>query len=130
MPVMRDTFYQIRDCLPLWRAALALSLIAILWLATTSYPSPALSAPSDKVNHFIAFMELTLLSRLGWPGKPVLRYAYALLAFGLTLELIQSQLDYRDFSWADLLADGAGIALGLLPWPLLPPLGKMTTNHT
>lgn len=125
---MRDTFYQIRDCLPLWRATFALSLIAILCLATTSFSSPALSAPGDKVNHLIAFIELTLLSRLGWPGKPVLRYAYALLAFGLALELVQSQLDYRDFSWADLLADGAGIAVGLLPWPLLPPAGKMTRS--
>jgi hypothetical protein len=125
---MRETIFQIRDCLPVWRIALGLSLIAIVWLATTSSPYPMPSAPSDKVNHLIAFVELTLLARLGWPGQSVLRYALPLLAFGLALELVQSQLDHRDFSWADLLADAAGIALGLLPWPLIPPAGKATRN--
>ena len=125
---MRDAFYQIRDCLPVWRIALGLSLIAILWLATTSSPYPVPSAPSDKVNHVIAFLELALLARLGWPGRTALRYLVPLLAYGLALELVQSQLDHRDFSWADLLADGVGITLGLLPWPLVPPLGKETRN--
>lgn len=124
MPSMRDALYQIRDCLPFWRVALGLSLLAILWLATTSSPYPMPSSPNDKVNHVIAFVELTLLARLGWPGLPAIRYTIPLLAFGLALELVQSQLDHRDFSWADLAADAAGIVLGLLPWPLIPAHGK------
>lgn len=123
---MCDTIYRIRDCLPVWRIALGLSMIAILWLATTSSPYPVPSAPSDKVNHVIAFVELTLLARLGWPGRTVFHYLLPLLAFGLALELVQSQLDHRDFSLADLAADAVGIVLGLLPWPLIPPAGKVT----
>ena len=126
---MRDAIYQIRDCLPVWRIALGLSLIAILWLATTSSPYPMPSSPSDKVNHVIAFVELTLLARLGWPGRTVFHYLVPLLAYGLALELVQSQLDHRDFSWADLLADAVGIALGLLPWPLVPSMAKAPENR-
>lgn len=120
MSAMRNALYQFRDCLPFWRIALVLSILAILWLATTSNPYPMPSSPSDKVNHIIAFVELTLLARLGWPGRQVFLYAIPLLAFGLALELIQSPLDHRDFSWSDLAADAAGIAFGLLPWPLIP----------
>ena len=45
---MRDAIYQIRDCLPVWRIALGLSLIAILWLATTSSPYPCPPHPATR----------------------------------------------------------------------------------
>ena len=41
----------------------------------------------------------------------------AVLGFGLLIEVIQSQLPHRDFSLADVTADAAGMAIGLLPWP-------------
>lgn len=100
-----------------WRICLAISVIAILFLATTSQDYPIPSAPSDKVNHLIAFLELTLLVRLSWPGLPLGIVALSALGFGLVIELLQAPLPYRDFSLWDLLADSAGIALGLVPWP-------------
>jgi VanZ family protein len=109
---------------PLWRFALMLSVIAIGFLATTdsSYPIP--SASSDKVNHMIAFTELTILTRLSWPGLRVAWFAPALLGFGLCIEAVQANLPYRDFSLADIAADGAGILIGLLPWPGLRKTDK------
>lgn len=104
-------------CRPLWRLALVLSLLAIVFLATTANPYPLPSSPSDKVNHLLAFVELTIVTRLAWPDLRALWFAPALLGFGLAIELIQATLPYRDFSLADLAADGAGIAIGLLPWP-------------
>ncbi|MDX1799368.1 MAG: VanZ family protein [Marinobacter sp.] len=100
-----------------WRICLAISVVAILFLATTSEAYPIPSAPSDKVNHLIAFLELTLLVRLSWPRLPLGTVALSVLAFGMSIELIQAPLPYRDFSLWDLLADGVGIALGLAPWP-------------
>ncbi|MBD3639962.1 MAG: VanZ family protein [Marinobacter sp.] len=109
----------------LWRVALAVSIVAIMVLATmdTRYPMP--STPSDKVNHLIAFLELTILTRLAWPELRAFWYVPALVLFGLGIELVQATLPYRDFSLKDLLADGIGIAIGLLPWPGLPRAGKL-----
>ncbi|HEA53380.1 hypothetical protein LCGC14_0722310 [marine sediment metagenome] len=109
---------------PLWRAALLLSVIAIGFLATTDSDYPIPSASSDKVNHLIAFIELTILTRLSWPGLRVVWFAPVLLGFGMCIELVQANLPYRDFSLADVTADGAGILIGLLPWPGLRKISK------
>lgn len=102
---------------PLWRLALAISVLVILYLATTPNPYPVPASASDKLNHLIAFLELTLLTRLAWPEARALQYVPALLGFGVAIELLQATLPHRDFSIADMVADGAGILLGLLPWP-------------
>jgi len=101
----------------LWQAAFVISVLAIGFLATTDNPYPVPSSSSDKVNHLIAFLELTILTRLAWPELRAIWFAPALLGFGLAIEVIQANLPYREFSLADLAADGAGIAIGLLPWP-------------
>lgn len=115
---------------PLWRFALLLSVIAIGFLATTSSDYPIPSAPSDKVNHFIAFLELTLVARLAWPNLRTFWYAPALLAFGLGIEAVQANLPYRDFSLADVAADGAGILVGLMPWPGLHKTSKRSLRDS
>lgn len=102
---------------PLWRLGLLLSVIAIGFLATTSSDYPVPSAPSDKVNHLVAFLELTIVTRLAWPNLRAIWYVPALLGFGLSIEIVQANLPYREFSLADVAADGVGILVGLLPWP-------------
>jgi VanZ family protein len=113
-----------------WRTALFISVLVTLFLATTdaSYPIP--SSPNDKVNHLIAFLELTILTRLSWPTVKSWHYAPLLLAFGLTIEAIQATLPYRYFSLADLAADGAGIMIGMLPWPGLSKPGKTKVRNS
>ncbi|MBE0485845.1 VanZ family protein [Marinobacter sp.] len=101
----------------LWRAVLVASIAAILYLATTSSSYPIPSAANDKVNHIIAFIELTIVTRLAWPRLSAYWYVPALLSFGFALEVVQAQLPYRNFSMADVLADAFGIAIGMLPWP-------------
>jgi len=112
-----------------WRLALALSVVAILYLATTSSPYPLPATASDKINHLLAFLELTLLARLGWPGIQRLPVVFALAGYGLAIELIQTQLEHREFSITDLLADGAGIVLGLMLWPLLRRWQQHCSQH-
>lgn len=104
---------------PFWRAALAVSALAIVYLATTSEPYPIPSAPSDKMNHLLAFIQLTIVTRLAWPEVSRVWVALGVMAFGLAIEVTQAQLPYREFSLLDLAADGAGTAIGLLPWPFL-----------
>ncbi len=116
MPTKQSPFSLLRHR-GFWRACLVFSVIAILFLATTSQAYPIPSAPSDKVNHLIAFLELTLLVRLSWPQVPLGMVALSVLIFGMAIELIQAPLPYRDFSLWDLLADAVGIAFGLAPWP-------------
>jgi len=115
----------LRLCI-LWRFALLASIAAILFLATTAGPLPVPSSPSDKVNHLIAFLELTLLMRLGWPQLKPLYFVPLLLGFGLLIEIVQATLPYRDFSLADVAADAVGIAAGMLIWPWLQ---KFSARH-
>lgn len=80
----------------------------------------------DKFQHAAAFFTLTMLADFAWPQTPVtLRKILALLAYGMALELVQSQLPYRDFSLLDFLADGCGILLYFVSIPVLQRLPVM-----
>lgn len=96
----------------LWRALFCLSIASITWLGFTSEPYPIPSSASDKVNHLMAFMELAILTRLGWPQLGLMVPLMVLTGFGLALELGQSITPWRDFSLFDLLADAIGVVVG------------------
>jgi len=117
MAFLRQRIRFLLEYQPLWRAALVVSAVAIIYLATTSQPYPIPSAASDKVNHLLAFIQLAVVTRLAWPALGRAWIFVGLLAFGLGIELVQAQLPYRTFAITDILADTAGIALGLLPCP-------------
>ena len=96
---------------PLYRFALVIGLLAILYLALT----PAESVPGlgfDKANHLLAFLVLAWLADGGWPGRERAwkRWGW-LLCYGAFIESMQYELPYRDASWFDLLADLLGLAL-------------------
>lgn len=124
MDTLKQQLISLLQYRSLWRAAFVVSVLAIGFLATTENPYPIPSSSSDKLNHLIAFVELTILTRLAWPELRAIWFTPALLGFGLGIEIIQANLPYREFSLADLAADGAGIALGLLPWPGIRNAGK------
>ena len=75
MPRIRSIIVSILAMRRLWQAALFVSIAAILYLATTSNSYPIPAAPNDKINHLIAFLELTLVTRLAWPRLSVFWYA-------------------------------------------------------
>lgn len=109
---LREPFYRLIDCLFLWRTLFCISIAAITWLGFTSEPYPIPSSASDKVNHLMAFAELAILTRLGWPRLSLIPPLLVLTGFGLALELGQSITPWRDFALSDLLADIIGIVLG------------------
>ncbi|WP_165495655.1 VanZ family protein [Marinobacter halodurans] len=100
----------------LWRIALFVSMAVILWLATARLEHPIQVSSWDKINHLAAFIELTLLTRLGWPRMKASMAALAMLGFGILIEIAQAPLPYRETSALDVVADSLGIAAGLFLW--------------
>lgn len=105
----------------LWRALLAVLLVAITGLALVPNPPQTVSTGWDKSNHALAFASLAFAGV--WAVWPRPRQwgllVAALLAYGGAIEVAQSFLPPRSGDWLDLLADGCGIALGLLAaWPI------------
>ena len=95
----------------LYRLALVICLLAVLYLALT----PMASSPGlgyDKANHLLAFLVMAWLADGGWPGRERAwkRWGW-LLCYALFIELVQHELPHREASWFDLLADLLGLAL-------------------
>lgn len=105
----------------LWRALLAVLVIAITWLALSPAPPPTVDTGWDKSNHAMAFAALAFVGVWAlWPRpRQWLLLVVALLAYGGAIEVAQSFVPPRSGDWADLLADSLGIAIGLAAaWPL------------
>lgn len=88
-----------------------------VWGGNQPQAAGAVSPPWDKLAHLAWFATLAGLLRLGLPAmgmRGVLGLALACLGVGLWDEWRQLALPGRHFGLDDLLADAAGIALGLL----------------
>lgn len=94
-------------------ARIALFAAAAFALVMASLPQPPQlpGAPSDKVQHIIAFLTLGALAALAFPTRSIIRLCIALGLFGGVIELVQMiPALNRDASWLDLAADmGAAI---------------------
>lgn len=99
-----------------WRGVLLALLLVVSWFAFAPMPFRDGDLPLDKLRHLAAFGVLAWVAAQGWGfGRGAgWRIAAALLAYGVFIELVQSQVPGRHASLADVLADVAGIALGLL----------------
>jgi len=96
----------------LFRLALAVSVVAIMWLATTKPEYEVVGEINDKVSHILAFVALSFLLDLSFPNRRFdIRKVMALLGFGLLIECLQYFIPYRTCSILDLGADAIGIAL-------------------
>lgn len=94
-------------------------LLVYLWL--TPRPPKIPVQEGDKIGHVMAFAVLMLwwaqlyLARARWA------IAAGLLLLGIALEFVQQWTGYRNFEYADMLADLIGIVAGcLLAPPRLP----------
>ena len=97
-----------------WRLLFVLTVLAVAWLAFTPHPPPRATTGWDKANHALAFCAMALAALGGWPRAPGWAVPAALLGYGVLIECVQAVVPGRSAEWADLLADAAGIALGLL----------------
>jgi VanZ family protein len=103
------------NLLILIRISFVVCLFSVLVLALL----PAEESPGfiwwDKLDHFFAFFVLSCLlyfrfSKVKW----LTQVALPLFSFGLLIEIFQLLSGYRQFSLFDILADGVGIAAGLI----------------
>ncbi len=99
---------------PAWRAVLAALVLAICWLAFDPAPPSSVDTGWDKANHALAFAAVGVVARLAWPAAGALRLFAGGLAYGAFIEIVQSQVPGRSAEWSDLLADAAGLVVGLL----------------
>lgn len=101
-----------RNATLVFRLALAVTIVAILYLATTEVEYSVVEDLNDKVSHILAFFVLAFLLNFSVLDKPFnLKLATALLGFGLLIEFIQYFIPYRSCSLLDLTADAIGIGL-------------------
>ena len=93
------------------RSAFWMCWLAILGLALMP-PVPQMPTTGwDKSNHMLGFAVLMLLGRWAYPGR-MLSIVFGLLAYGATIELLQSLTPSRSAEWGDLLADAIGLFVG------------------
>jgi len=90
------------------------ALAVVIWGELTPHP-PELAGPLmwDKLDHFIAYFGLALLSTLAWGLRRSLAWLIlALVVLGGGMEILQALLG-RDAEWGDFLANDLGILMGL-----------------
>jgi VanZ family protein len=107
MPTLRTLWWSLGGAL--------LALITALSLLPIR--GPDLDLPnSDKLNHAIAYLVLMLYfgQLVGAQRRSRATVAAALIGYGIAIELLQALLPLRVAELADLAANAAGIALGLL----------------
>jgi len=102
--------------LPLWLWLGRAAVLAVIVLSLL--PLPALRhapAGSDKVEHMIAYLALTLwYGQLCADRRALALRALGLVALGAAIELLQGLTKYRSAEWLDLAADVFGVSLGYL----------------
>jgi VanZ family protein len=90
-------------------------VLSICWFAFAPEPPPSVDTGWDKLNHLLAFAAVTMCTWFAWgtTRHRVPGVLLAALAFGVFIELVQTQVPGRSGEWPDLLADMIGITLGL-----------------
>lgn len=92
-----------------------------LWVATIMYlsltphpPEPMNFLNADKVEHALAYSFLMLwFCQVYQQRASRILVAGLLVALGVGIEFLQRMTAYRVFDYADMLANGAGVLLGL-----------------
>ncbi|WP_041642390.1 VanZ family protein [Azoarcus olearius] len=96
------------------RAAFALALIVVFWLAVQPAPDIVqLFSWQDKAEHALLFAALAALGFAAWPQRAA-AVVVGLLAYGAAMEVAQSFTAFRVGDPWDWLADAVG-TLAALP---------------
>lgn len=100
------------------RVQFALLLLIFTWLGLTPYPGETLAASNDLLLHFLGYWVAGCSIRLALPHQPFWQSFAGLFCYSLAIEIGQHFVPTRSFDWRDLVANGAGIGLGLAAFAL------------
>jgi len=95
--------------------ALGWALVAAIVMVSVIPSPPSINIEEgDKLGHLLAYGGAMLwFSLLYRDWRTRLRYALGFIAMGIALEFVQGWLGYRSFEVLDMLANSAGVLLGL-----------------
>ncbi|WP_372659998.1 VanZ family protein [Hydrogenophaga sp.] len=94
--------------------------VGVLSLLPTEYLPRQTFNIWDKAQHALGFAALAALCLNAYPRHKPYQLALGLLVFGAAIECAQAATGWRHGEWLDLLADGIGIAFGMLVWTWRP----------
>jgi VanZ family protein len=100
-----------------WRLAGIVLLLVVL--VATFMPNTWLTQSSkfllsDKLLHLLTFLLLSLWFAGQYARSAYWRLVLGLTTFGVLIEVGQGMIPYRSAEWMDLVADIAGIGIGLI----------------
>ena len=106
----------------LWALAAVVVIVGSL-LPSDSPTIKALDALpiSDKIDHLAAYAALAFLPAIHEKWRFTFAAALGALALGVALEYVQRYSGVRDFEVGDMVADAAGVCVGLAAGALLRP---------
>ena len=98
-----------------WYAAIVVVIVASV-LPSDSRPMRALDALSisDKFEHLAAYAVLSFLPAIHERRRFLIAASIGAVALGVALEYVQLFSGWRDFEVGDMVADAAGVSLGLI----------------
>lgn len=98
----------------LLKLCLYISLISILFLATTTKEIETIKHTWDKLNHILAFITLYMILSFAYKNLNTNLKFILLLFFGIFIEIVQYFIPSRDFSFYDIVAYFIGVFIGYL----------------
>ncbi len=90
-----------------------LGIGTVFYLSLTPHPPEPLSFNgADKLEHALAYGSLSLWFCQIYSGKVRFRVLLSLVAMGVAIEYLQRMTGYRQFEYADMLANATGVMIG------------------
>ena len=126
-PVRRAAAVVSRLPLALRWALIGASLCLVFWLSLSPSEDLPTVTLSDKVQHAVAFLLLTLAYGLMFPRRRI-AVILGVALLGVSIEVLQAVMPFnRQAEFADLIADAVGAAAGLMMLRLLAGPAKLPT---
>ncbi len=117
----------------LWRPACVVQFLALLVVFTllglASAPQETVGNYNDKLMHFTGYLIAGLSISLAWRRSLWSHRACFLLAYSTAIECLQYFLPTRSFSLLDIVANTAGLFLGLIIYELLKTWAPEKIRH-
>lgn len=106
----------------IWRPACHVQFLILLALYTllglASAPQETVGDYNDKLMHFTGYLVAGVSISMAWPRSLWWQRALFLLTYSTAIECIQYFLPTRSFSLLDIVANTAGLVLGLMIFEL------------